>query len=375
MDPIADFIAEMKASKNLLGIDVFRVANTLSVKLCTLFESKTIDDIDVHKVRRSTFWSISTYNMTSGFGYTTEQDSWQERNRKIYRTIEKASLDYISFDTRKLRFRSFPGVSHIDEDDNGYRLHMTHRDLFSSTSCKLVDWKGHQLLKIDTKHMLDRSLEEPYWHYLSQCAPEPLPQPPRRSPLMTVNNAEIVQWYRNFSGAHSAAQYPHQLIGEKLPSGEFFVRPLLSSQREYFRAILGLQEIRKVVASLVLLLAHEVYIALTGITSNASTFVDVPKLVTSDSDLSVDITTVTSVPAARNEGGNNMIRHVDSFDPFIDERYRDCLIGFFPYGSSITPCANRKDGRITLRGLVMRWNTPTNLYEKVFEKFKRGSIR
>lgn len=361
MDPKTDFIAEMDASKRHLGIDTFRVANNLSVKLCTLLESGAIDNIDVRRVRRSTPWSISTYEMTPGFGYTVEKDSWLERRGKIYRTTEKALLDYVSIDTRKLQICSIPGVSKILEDNYGYRLLMTHRDLFSDDSIKMGDWKGHGLLKINTEHMLDRSLEEAYWDYLTERDPG-LPSPPQGSPSMTVGNAELVRWYRNLSGAHSAAEYPQQLIGENFLPGKFFVRPLLSSRKEYFRAVLGMQPMRKLIASLVFLLACEVYVALANQRSNAHIFADVPKLVSPDFE---DVTTMKPALATYGEVANDMIRHVDNFDIFVDKRYNKHL-----FEMRDTPEPNR----VVMSGQAVWWDMPTNLYKNVFETFKRHGV-
>ncbi len=342
MGPKADFASEMDAafrlakaepSGKLFNIDVLRLASTLAVKLCTLLSKGSVGAIDIRKVRCPKPWSISTYDMTIGLGFTVDKDSWKKRGNNIDRTIEKSSsLNYISADTRALRFSSIPGVSHILEDDDIYRLYMTHRDLFSNTTTKLWDWKDHQLLKIDTKHMLDRSLEESYHRYLSDRAKRDgvsLPPLPLRQPAsITITNAEVVRWYRNI-GIHSPnpEQHPHQLIAEKLPSGEFFVRPLtFNSRKEYFRTVLGFRPMRNLTANLVILLASEVYGSLTGTSHNAISHLDIPKLDPSSSDSPVDITTVASVPSVRGEVAKDMIRRVDGIDRVVDERdarYRD----------------------------------------------------
>lgn len=350
MNPTVDFIAEMEAIGNVCDVNVFRRANNLSVKLQILFESKRIGNL--HKVCRPTKpWSISTYDMANGFGYTVEKDSWKQHCGKIHRTIEKVSSLDVSIGTHEVRLHSIPGVSRIFEDDNGYRLCMIHRDLFSDTSLKFGDWKSYQLLNLDTKHMLDHSLEDTYMHYLSERAERDgvslPPRPPYSSPCMKVTYAEIIQWYRNLYGAHATGpQDPYQIRAEKLPSGEFFVQPLpFNSRKEYFRTILGLQPIRKIVAALVLLLAIEVYASLTAHDterralarnlSNAGIFVDVPKLISSDSDSSVDITTVAAVPPVRGKVDNDMIHRVDRIDRVIDERYRDY------YDPSIRPSVSQ----------------------------------
>ena len=327
MDPRLDFIAEMESAINaptaVKGIDVFRIANNLSVKLQILFESKTMEGVAVHKIRRTSRWSVKTCDYTWGIGYEVKKQSWQKYRQQKIRIIEKANLEQVSLDPRGLLFHSIPGVSTIFHDSDGYRIRMTRTALFSSSHISLGQWKGCQLLRFKTKHLMDRSSEEAYWRWMHEKMPD------CRQPEIFITCGELIEWYRHLSGAHSAATIPHQLRAEKMPSGKFFVRPLyFSTRKEYFRTALALRPVRKVVAALVILLASEVYTALIGTTQDCACWFDCPKLGESNA---CDITTVASVLAPLAEPPENMFRQVANIVPFIDERVRGSYDGFFLY--------------------------------------------
>lgn len=327
MSPTIHFMAEMESAINapsaVRGIDVFRIADNLSVKLWRLFESNAIDDLVVHKIRRTTRWSVNTYDVTHGFGFEVKKDRWTSHGKKKIREIKQFSLAYGSVDWRRLVLSSVPGVSSIFEDSDGYRLFMTHKALFSREQLTVSQWKGCQLLRMTTDHLMDRSLENAYWRGMN------LPPPDGRRPEMFVTCGNLIKWYRHLSGAHSAATLPHQLRAEKMPSGKFFVRPLyFSTPKEYFREILALKPIRKAVAALVLLLAADIYVSLGGSEHDFSCWLDCPKF---DGTNACDLTTITSVPAPLEKAPENMFRQVPKLFPFIDERARGSLDGFFFY--------------------------------------------